>query len=309
MRPSRPSVRALLSLLAAIRSFQPSIVQGWMPHGNIAASMAHLSRWNHAAICWNIRFTLEGQEHLPVLTRAIRRLGAFHFAHPQVVIYNSFRGRSQHEALGYPPHKGCVIPNGFDIQAWRPDAKARAEMRSVLGICDNAYVIGFVGRGHAQKDLPNLFRAFARVASRFPEVILVAVGRDLDQYDVYHERVHFLGQRNDIPSLMQAFDLLCLPSRAEGFPNVLGEAMASALPCVTTDVGDAAMIVGDTGWVVPQNDSVKLAHALIAAITCSREELRTRGRLARERIRLEFSISSVIAKYMAVYQALIQKES
>lgn len=108
---------------------------------------------------------------------------------------------------------------------------------------------------------------------------------------------------------MRAFDILCLSSRAEGFPNVLGEAMATGVPCVTTDVGDARAIVGATGWVVPPRDSTALAQALRSALDASADEVQSRGYAARSRIQNDFSIAAIVGRYIALYDSLLAGRS
>ena len=105
--------------------------------------------------------------------------------------------------------------------------------------------------------------------------------------------------------MSSAIDILCLSSRAEGFPNVIGEAMACGVPCVTTDVGDAKEIVGDTGWVAPPRDFERLAKSLDDALSCSDEELKYRGDKARERVVKYFSMQTARDKYVSIYQSMI----
>jgi len=306
MRPGRPSLPALGALRAAIRAHPPQILQGWMTHGNLTASLARRLFQPRAALAWNIRRSLEGLAQASVSTRALTRLSARLSSGPEAILYNAQRARLQHAEIGYSDAHAHHRPNGFDTDRWKPDATLRAAVRSELGLSEGDAVIGFVGRGHPDKDPANLFQAFARVAMQNPRAVLVAVGRDLDQFGARPDRVILTGQRNDVPRLMQGFDLFCLSSRVEGFPNVLGEAMATGVPCVTTDVGDAAVIVGDTGWVVPPRDSAALARALIEAIDTPADSLRARGSAARARIETEFSIASVVARYIALYERLIE---
>lgn len=308
MRPGRPSLRALRRLRAALRAHPPDILQGWMYHGNLAACLGQ--RWfrRDAMLAWNIRMSLEGVALLGRSTRFMIGLGARLSGKPSAIIYNSERSRAQHEAVGYDAARGRYIPNGFDTERWRPDLALRAAVRAELGLTEADRVIGFVGRGHPDKDPEKLFQAFFKVGAQNPRAVLVAIGRDLDRFGPISERVILTGQRHDVPSLMQAFDLLCLSSRFEGFPNVIGEAMATGVPCVTTDVGDAAAIVGDTGWVVPPRDSDALARALIDALETPPEEMRARGAVARARIEAEFSIKSVVARYVTLYERLIEEK-
>jgi glycosyltransferase involved in cell wall biosynthesis len=307
MHPGRPSPGAALRLLASVRALPCDIVQGWMIHGNLAATFAR--RWGkrEAALVWNQRLSLETLPDLSRLKRGLIRLEARLSKGPEAIIHNSARSRRQYAAHGYADARALHLPNGFDTDKWAPNADIRQRVRRELAIPDAARVIGYVGRGHPQKDLANLFGAFAKVAPTHSEAVLVAVGRGHEHYAAPSDRVRLLGQRGDVPDLMCGFDLLCLSSRAEGFPNVVGEAMASGVPCVTTDVGDARHIVGDTGWVAPPRDTDRLAACLDAALTCTPEALRARGARARARIVKDFSIASVVDRYIALYQSLARQ--
>ena len=134
----------------------------------------------------------------------------------------------------------------------------------------------------------------------------MAIGRNLDKYSSNSERIKFLGERSDVHDLMTSFDLFCLSSRAEGFPNVIGEAMASGLPCVTTDVGDAKYY----GWhrMGCSRNADSLAKCLDAAFNCSNNELKYRGDCTRERIVKYFSMPSIRDKYITLYQSLIDQD-
>jgi len=304
MRPGHPSPWALLKLRKALATTTPGIIQGWMPHGNFVAFIARWLMYPHAALSWNIRITLESEIDQSWLTRLLTRFNAARTPTLQSLIYNSARSRFQHELLGYDDSQAHVLPNGFDVETWRPHAVDRIALRQEWGIAEADRVIGFVGRGHHEKDIPNLFAAVKQLSLLHPEAVLVGVGRDLDRFTPQPRRFIPLGQRTDVPRIMRGFDLLCLSSRAEGFPNVLGEAMASGVPCVTTDVGDARLIVGDTGWVAPPRDSEALAQALRQAFETPPDELRRRGEAARFRIQQDFAIAKVVDCYIDLYSRL-----
>lgn len=306
MSPGRPTPKALHRLISACKETPADIVQGWMSHGNIASTLAQRVVHPRASLAWNVRLSLEDHRETKVTTRAMIRLGAWLSHRPHAVIYNAERSQQQYTGIGYCDATAHYFPNGFDTAAWRPDADIRHAIRHGLGLTEQSRVIGFVGRGHRQKDINNLFAAFNMIMERHPNAVLVAVGRDLEQYIIPSDRIMLLGQRSDVPDLMRAFDVLCLSSRVEGFPNVIGEAMATGLPCVSTDVGDAREIVGNTGWVAPPRDSIKLAECLDQALTCSPLALEERGQLARKRIINEFSIESVVAKYVKLYNGLLK---
>jgi glycosyltransferase involved in cell wall biosynthesis len=117
--------------------------------------------------------------------------------------------------------------------------------------------------------------------------------------------VLLLGERNDIPSVMNALDIHVLCSLGEAFPNVLAEAMACGTPCVTTDVGDAAIIVGDTGWIVPPSSSKLLANAISEAITemQNAEKWGMRRSMCRDRVALNFSLERMVDNYHNVWRS------
>src|SRR5207245_2521792 len=145
-----------------------------------------------------------------------------------------------HTALGYRD-RFRVIPNGTDLEVFKPDADARHEVRAELNVADGVPVIGMAARFHAQKDHPNFLAAAANLVST-------------------HHPVR-LGLRREIARVLNAFDIHTLSSAfGEGFPNVLGEAMATGVPCVVTEIGDSELIVGDTGVAVPPRDPAALAN-------------------------------------------------
>lgn len=308
MVPGHPTPSALLNLLRVVKVVAPSVIQGWMYHGNLAASLSRKLAAPEAALAWNIRQSLEGLDGTKLSTRWIIDLGARLSAQPAVVLYNSTRAREQHEARGYESIRSEVIGNGFDLRRWAPDPAASARLRQEVGLPDGSPIVGFVGRGHVDKDIPNLLSAFRKVSKEYPAAHLICVGGGIRRFDPspgVDKRIIYLDQRNDIELLMPAFDLLCLSSRFEGFPNVIGEAMASAVPCVTTDVGDAARIVADTGWIAPARDSNALAEALASALAATPVERRALGRAARSRICADYSIQRVVGQYQTLYSRLV----
>jgi len=304
MKQGKPTPMAVKRLLALVRETPTNIIQGWMSHGNLAAAFAR--RWanRNAALVWNQRLSMETVNERSKFNQRLLCLEAKLSKGPQAIIYNSVRSRRQFAERGYHDARAIHIPNGFDFSRWSPCEEIRQKVRHEFAVSEDSQVIGYVGRGHPQKDIPNLFEAFEKVSRMRSNAVLVAVGRHLETQASPPTRVRLLGQRADIPDLMRGFDVFCLSSRAEGFPNVLGEAMASGVPCITTNVGDAADIVGETGWVAPPRDPERLAACLDAALSCSAKDLRDRGNCARERIIKNFSIASVVDRYSSLYHSL-----
>ena len=284
---------------------KPDIIQGWMYHGNLAALLGYIMVNKKIKLSWTIRLSLEIYSRMKFTTRLAIKLGSYFSRIPDLIIYNSNRSLKQHRAIGYNKKNDFFIPNGFDTNIWKPNKKIRLYLRNKLKISNTTKVIGYVGRGDDQKDIPTLFKAFDKVCKKHSNVILLTIGRNLKQYTTNNKNIIFLGQQSNVEDLMKTFDLLCLSSKAEGFPNVIGEAMATGIPCVTTDVGDAKDIVGKTGWVVPPNDPISLANCMDSALKNSKGQLEKYGNIARKKIINNFSIEGVKNQYISLYNSTL----
>jgi glycosyltransferase involved in cell wall biosynthesis len=221
-----------------------------------------------------------------------------------LIVCNSESGKDFHAAKGYPATRMVVISNGIDSDRFRPDPIARGELRREWGFADDQVLIGLVGRLDPKKDHPTFLRAAARFRDRH-DVRFVCVGDGPEPYRSLLKRVAselglddsltWVGARTDMPRVYNALDLAVSSSCwGEGFPNVIGEAMATGVPCVVTDVGDSPIVVGDDGWVCRPQDPSDLARAMKSAISSERE-LAATGQRARLRVRTEFSPERLVA--------------
>jgi len=311
---SVPGPSAVARLARLVRVTRPAIIQGWMYHGNLAAWLAQCVTPGRPALAWNIRQSLYGLSGEKRMTRQVIRVNRWLSGVPDAVVYNSHLSRRQHEAFGVRADKGRVIPNGFDLAALSPDPVAGGAVRASLGIPEEALVIGHVARLHPMKDHVRFLLAAVRVAQSRDDVHIMLVGRHVVAENAalsshvpesLGARFHWLGEREDVHGLMRAMDLCCQSSAwGEAFPNVLGEAMATGVPCVATDVGDSALIVGDTGVVVPPGDDNALFNGLTTLLDKSSEERRALGREARARIEAHFGLAAVVNEYVDLYESL-----
>lgn len=304
----RPSAANLLGLRRTMRELDPSLVQGWMYHGNIAAFVAARALWQAKPVIWGIHHTIMKLEKEKRMTRAIIRLSARLSRFTDAIIYCSKQSASDHERLGFDAKKTVVIPNGIDCDKFRPDREAGARLRQQLGIPKARRIIGFVARFHPMKDHRNLIAAAKRLLdqSRSIHVVLIGAGSESEDLSLKSyvadcgigDHVTFMGQRKDVTSIVPGFDVFCLPSAwGEAFPLVVCEAMACGVPCVVTDVGDSAWIVGDTGFVVPRQDSDALSNALRSMFDLGDEAMMELGDAARRRISTEFPLTKMAASY------------
>ena len=262
---------------------------------------------------WNIRHSIHDLSHERPLTRALVRSGAALSRLPRAIIYNSRVSAAQHERLGYAGDKTVVIPNGFDCEQFKPCTAARGELCRELGIHPGWTIVGMIAREHPMKDPVNLIRAIALVRDAAPDIHLVMVGEGLavgnrmltEAIGVagIGDRVSLLGARQDVPRLVPGFDIQVLPSAwGEGFPNVLGEAMACGVPCVATDIGDCAWIVGDAGLIVLPRDPAALAGALRQLVELGAEGRHRLGAAGRRRAVQHFSVQQMVGEYEALYE-------
>jgi glycosyltransferase involved in cell wall biosynthesis len=309
-RPGRAPLRALSTGYGALRSFEPDLLIGWMYHGNIAAWL--WARRLGVPLVWNIRQTLCIAQEKP-LTRRVIRGGAYLSRTPKRIVYVSRRAREQHHALGYRDENGLVLPNGFELDVFRRDESQRARIRSELRVDDDTCVVGHLARFHPAKDQIGLIGAARRVIAEEPSTVFVLAGAGLNGAEAalaaavqecgVERHVRLLGETASPQALLSACDLFCLPSAwGEGFPNVVGEAMACELPCVVTRLGEAPDLVDDTGLVVEPGDREALAQALLQLIRLGPVGRAGLGARARGRIAASFSLPQVAARYVEVFE-------
>jgi len=307
-----PSPLLLLRLARWLRSASPDIVQTWMYHadlvGGLAAKLA-----GGIPVIWGVRQSqLDPSKSKKTTIWTARACAALSASVPERIVCCSHVAADVHRDLGYAADKLRVIPNGFDLVRFSPDPALRASVRQELGIALDVHVVGMVARFDPQKDFPTLIEAARRLNERKPRARFVLCGKQVtpDNAELtariaaagQSECFHLLGERHDVERLLTAFDVCCLSSAfGEGFPNVLGEAMACQVPCVATDVGDSAHIIGDTGVTVPPSDIPALAEALGRLLRLSQEERARLGKAARARVAATFELDVVTRQFEALY--------
>jgi glycosyltransferase involved in cell wall biosynthesis len=315
MPKSRLTLAGLTNLYRLIREINPDVIQTWMYHSDLIGNvMARLA--GKKAVIWGLHNSNLDPAKTALTTRLTARACAMLSNLPQKIISCSEEGVRVHTALGYQQQKMVVVPNGYDVSEFSPRLDDRIELRRQWQIAENTTLFGMVARWDPQKDHANLIAALANLKSReLSPWHCVLIGSNLapenqtlvtllEQYGI-SDRVSLLGLRNDIPAVMNALDLHVLSSAyGEAFPNVVAEAMACGTPCVVTAVGDAALIVGDTGWVVPASDPVQLANAMSEAVK-ERSDLPVwtkRQAICRQRIKANFNVQIMVDKYNDVWK-------
>jgi glycosyltransferase involved in cell wall biosynthesis len=316
MKQGVPTPATLLRLVQTIRCLKPDVIQGWMYHGNLAAFLAGLFLSRKVPVFWGIHFSISSLNSEKLMTRAVIRIGATISNFVCQNIFVSKNSRIQHEQIGYSSTNSCVIPNGFDTSVFKPSQEGRLKLRDELGLPEETILIGLFARYNPMKDHANFLKAAKLLHQEFSQVHFLLAGCNVDEknknlQDLIQElgivsQVHLLGERQDIPYIASALDIFSLSSAyGEAFPLAIGEAMSCGVPCVVTDVGDSAWLVGDTGKVIPPKNPQLLANAFKELIDLGYKGREILGKAARERVINLFSLDSVVHQYESLYETLL----
>jgi glycosyltransferase involved in cell wall biosynthesis len=294
--------RAFLELTGLIRKFRPDTVMTWLYHADFLGTLAAITcRLGTRKVIWNLRCSVLDFHDYAISTRCLAYLLAHLSPYPGAVTYNSHRGREAHERLGYRPRRWVYTPNGFDTDKWHPDEIDRRAVRAEWKIADDQMVVAMIARYSPQKDFPTFFAAANETMTVCPKAHFVLIGRGTENLNIpipLRGHLSALGERQDIPRLLRGIDILVLSSRyGEGFSNAIGEAMATGIPCVSTDAGDAALVIGNTGRIVPTRSPKLLAEAICDLAALSSEARTELGAAARRRIVDNWSMERILANY------------
>ncbi len=315
LAPGRLSLKAVARLRQLLRRWRPDLVHGWMYHGNLAGLAGARLAYPGLPVLWNIRHSLHDLGLEKPATRRVIRIGAPLSRLAAALVYNSSLSAAQHRGHGYGARHVEVVPNGFDTDLFRPDAAAGAALRQELGLGPATALVGLVARYHPMKDHGTMLRAAARLLAAGADfrLVLVGPGMTADNGDLVRligeqglgRHVALLGERSDMPRLVAGLDIATLCSAwGEGFPNVLGEAMAAGVPCVATAIGDCRPLLEGVGEVVAPQDPEALAGALGVLLRLSGAERRARGLSGRERILRDYALAAIVRRYDRLYEAV-----
>lgn len=317
MKQGAISFRGLYKLWSLIRKVNPDIVQTWMYHSDLLGGIA--ARLAGKRCVWGIvNFNLSPSIASRSTRWTAKACAILSNLIPAKIISCSAQAVLSHQAIGYSKKIFTTIPLGYDLDEFKRDEKAGNLLRKSWGVSRNTIVIGFLARWNVQKDHANMLRAFSILRSKYINSFCIFAGpgmeesntdlkKIIDQTDGGNERLILAGRVNSIPEIMSAFDLHVLPSLGEAFPNVVAEAMACGTPCIVTDVGDAATIVDNIGWVVPPANSIALANAIDQAISLmnNKKLWDEKVNLSRKRILENYSMSRMLDSYYDLWRSVI----
>jgi len=294
---------------------QPDVVQGWMYHANVAASVSRSLGYFKCPLVWGIRQSTTRLADDTPLTRILIATGAGFSLSAARIVYVSLSAALTHERWGYPKSKRVLIPNGIDTSRFRPNPGTRADLLARLGQPQDSLLIGRVARFAPMKDFPTLFATFARIRTAIPQSRLVLAGRGMTTdnsqlMDVLSthgspDQVHFLGPVLKIEELYQGLDLLLSTSRSnEGFPNVVFEAVASGCPVVSTAVGNTVEERELQAAVIEPGDARAMADAALRVLTLSAAERQSLMQNSRTLLEARFGLDAFADAYLDVWQSV-----
>ncbi|CAB1220527.1 glycosyltransferase [Acinetobacter bouvetii] len=282
-----------------LKSIAPKTVQCWMYHANVLTSLSCIGLSSKPKIFWGIHHSLASPKEESLSTKIALVMSKVLAQQPSGVIYCAHSSLQQHQSFGLNNNNAQVIANGVFLDMFQPNPELHEPC-----------VIGFAGRYHTAKGYPYLFATMAQLKDQ-PIIFKIAgsgaslnhpeVKALFEQYQLDESKVHLLDQISDMPAFYQSIDAFLMTSITEGFPNVLVEAMASGLPCISTDVGDAKYIVDELGSIVPPRDPEVLAKAILDYVKLSQTEKLQLKQATRARVEQNFSIASVSQQYMQMW--------
>lgn len=317
MKPGRFSLRGFITLMRLLVRLKPDVVQTWLYHadllGGIAAKLAGIR-----LVVWNIRnsnFDSDKNKRHTLWTVRVNALLSSLL--PSWIVCNSANAAQIHIDVGFKADRFLIIPNGFDIERFQPSEDAYASVRQELRIAPDTDLVGLIARFDPQKNHKGFIDAAALAVQQRRDIHFLLVGGGVDETNTalmrwiddvnLRQQVHLLGRREDIPRLTAALNVAVCSSWGEGFPNVVGEAMSCEVPCVVTDVGDCAEIVGDSGRVATVGDMEGLAQQIVALLQLPTDERLSLGKQARERVQTRYGIGPVVKRYEDLYMELYRE--
>ena len=309
------SILRFFYLIRLLRILKPDVIQTWLVHGDfiggIAARLAGIKN-----VVWTILYSkldISIEKKRTILL--IKILAKLSYIIPKLILVISKASKKNCQNLGYHKKKIRLIFSGFDLSYFKINKNQKLYFRKKNKIKKRTPLIGIVARYHPVKDHKNLLNALSIIRLKNRDFCCIFIGSNMNKKNKIlsndikklqlEKHVKLLGPKNNIPQIMNELDVNILCSKSEGFPSVIVEAMACGTPCVVTNVGDSALIVGKTGWIVPSKNSIKLASAIEKALSeIGKNNWRKRCNQARLRVKNNFEINKMIKSYNLMWSKI-----
>jgi glycosyltransferase involved in cell wall biosynthesis len=315
MKPGKYNISNQEILEREILNGKPAIVQTWMYHSDLlggwAAKRAGVNR-----IAWNIRnSTLDWRKSKRTTLLTVELSAILSNFIPKRIVVCSQAAAQFHKKIGYSARKMVVIPNGFDLSAFKPIPMIDNQLRKNLNLRPDVMVVGLAARFDEQKDHSTFIKSAKIILGEFPDVhfILCGEGITIENQSIVQKiraegmsgSFHLLGRLTDMREFHTACTIAVSSSAyGESFSNVMGEAMACGIPCVSTRVGGAEEVLGDKGCIVPPGDPGSLAEAILEILRKPEDIKLEIGRLSRLRVIENFEISHIAESYMHFWEEM-----
>lgn len=314
LRKGQLSLLSLVKLFRLIKRISPDIVQTWMYHADLIGGVC--AKLNNVPVVWGIHNFNLSSDAISFSTRIIVKICAILSRWlPDKIITCSKNAILSHKKAGYSIEKFKVIPLGYDFEVLDLVPNARSEFINEHNISESSFIFGTLARWDPQKDHRNLLAAFSLVSKENSNVYCVLYGSKINsenlhllnlikEFNIDSNKIILGGITNSISNAMSTFDVHVLSSIGEAFPNVVAEAMACETLVIVTDVGDAAMITGNFGWIVPPSNHIALKDAMIKSIELKRnKQLWAQRKIdSRQFVKQHFSLSKMLSSYLEVWK-------
>lgn len=304
----------LRRLYGMLKVEKPAVVHGYLTIPNIFTVLMQLGLTGYKSV-FGVRVSNMNLSYYDWTAKLSYRIECFLSRYADLIICNSRAGQAYALQRGFPEGRTISIANGIDTDRFRFDAEIRNSMRAEWGVPEAAEVIGTVARLDPMKGYELFLRAAAIYSQDHHNAVFVCVGegeesyalvlRELAQELGISEKIKWAGAGLDTARVYSAFDLMVSASSGEGFSNVIGEAMSCGTPCVVTDVGDSALILGGLGEVVAVNDPSGMAAGWSR---CGSRRAELLPEVIRGRIVDKFSIEALILNTERALQQLLDEK-
>ena len=313
-KKTKLNIKEFYKILKLFDYYKPDIIQGWMYHGDLIASVISLLKKNKN-LYWNIRNSTLDKKARNFITTFLTMKFCALISHklPKKIICCSNNSINYHISQGYKKSIFEYLPNGINTDVFKPNKLFKTQIKRKLNIKNNLFIFGTVARFDEQKDHKTLIMALKLLKQKSKDFKVLLIGKDLtnknhkivrliDEYSL-RENILLLGEREEINELMCFIDCHVLSSSyGEAFPNVIAEAMACSTPCIATNVGDSKNIIGKFGWTTDSKDPISLSQKMYHVMNLQKNDLLKMGQLARDRIIDLYSLDRMVSSYQNIYE-------
>jgi glycosyltransferase involved in cell wall biosynthesis len=296
-------IKATFEILKLLKSSKNTHLVCWLYESCIIGSAIKIINPDICVI-FNFRNTLDNVNTRSIKRKVVLKVLCFFSSKVNSLIYNSTSGLESYNSYGITNVREEVIPNGFELNKFYNNSILKQKSREDLSLSKDSIIFIVSGRYTEVKRYDLILETFIKLLRKNKNVVLLMCGLDTEKLLsiipielIDNKSIHLYGAVEDVIPFYRSSDYLVLFSDTEGFPNVVGEAMACGLPCVVSDVGDCAKIVDKTGWIVPRGEIELLFNKLEEAVNLDVDEYKRRSFFATKKINDQYSIENISIQY------------